>query len=119
MNTPAAENLPFRRIDQNHYLAYIPEYANTTATGELAVDHSFISVSFKNSNFDRQFIDFKYYQNPPEGVAVNSPFDICRNYYYKFTIDKKDENSDLTVIVDVVPYGEVKLDPILDRKSVV
>ncbi len=112
VNTPAAENLPFRRIDQNHYLAYIPEYANTTATGELAVDHSFISVSFKNSNFDRQFIDFKYYQNPPEGVAVNSPFDICRNYYYKFTIDKKDENSDLTVIVDVVPYGEVKLDPI-------
>ena len=111
-NTPAAENLPFLRLDRNHYLAYVPEYANTTASGELAVDHAFISVSFEDSNFDRQFIDFKYYQNPPEGVEVGSPFDIRRNYYYKFTIDKHDEISQITVIVDVVPYGEVKLDPI-------
>lgn len=111
-NTPAAENLPFLRLDRNHYLAYVPEYANTTASGELAVDHAFISVSFEDSNFDRQFIDFKYYQNPPEGVEVGSPFDIRRNYYYKFTIDKHDEVSQITVIVDVVPYGEVKLDPI-------
>lgn len=111
-NTPTAENLPFLRLGRNHYLAYVPEYANTTATGELAVDHTFISVSFQDSNFDRQFIDFKYYQNPPEGVEVGSPFDIRRNYYYKFSIDKRDESSELTVIVDVVPYGEVKLDPV-------
>lgn len=111
-NTPTAENLPFIKLGRNRYLAYVPEYANTTATGELAVDHTFISVSFQDSNFDRQFIDFKYYQNPPEGVEVGSPFDIRRNYYYKFSIDKRDESSELTVIVDVVPYGEVKLDPV-------
>lgn len=111
-NTPTAENLPFMRLGRNHYLAYVPEYANTTSTGALAVDHAYISVSFEGSVFDRQFIDFKYYQNPPEGVDVGSPFDIRRNYYYKFTVDKHDEISQITVIVDVVPYGEVILDPI-------
>ena len=50
-------------------------------------------------------------RNPehPSGVAAGDPYDVLRNYWYKFLC--KRNVSEMTWSVDVMPYGEVLLEP--------
>lgn len=62
---------------------------------------------------DREYVvDFKYYDNPPEGSAVGDSFDLRRNYYYRFFVDKRPESDEMSASVDVVPYDRYDLGPV-------
>ena len=65
-------------------------------------------VRFKETPGKEYTVEFKYYNDPPAGSAVGAPFDIRRNYYYKFSISKTSEPD---LVVEVFPYEQVELDP--------
>lgn len=105
--------------DGTLYRAYVPEFRNiTTPGGTPLAERTQIRVQFydKNTGFDSylepRYIDFKYYDAPeahPEWKDKH--FNVMRNYWYKFTINKGDETTDLKIKVDVQPYSSVELDP--------
>ncbi|MDE5650220.1 MAG: hypothetical protein K2I35_04295, partial [Duncaniella sp.] len=55
-------------------------------------------------------IEFKDYANPDATTGECPCFDIRRNYWYRFSLRRGDD-SPFTMEVDVVPYGEVILEP--------
>lgn len=106
------KDVAFNNAGDGRFIVYVPEYRNIAVSGEAAVTAATISVKFKKRDDRRYPIYFKYYNNPPEGKALGDAFDIKRNYYYKFTINKSDENAEPEISIDLYPYEVVDLDPI-------
>ena len=108
-NSGVRTDLDFRKIadrtesadHKDHYLLYVPEYYNNVES----IPMSQISVEFENSTSGVQYIPFYH---PVSGNTM----DIMRNLWYKITIRKKDENSNIRFEVDVIPYKVCELDPI-------
>lgn len=116
-NDSDEKELPFEELSTGtRFVLYIPEYQNLL-NGNKAVDAAEIHLKFAESD-QIHTIDFKYYDNAPKDVALGTPFDIHRNYYYKFNVTKTYIDK-IDVHVQVVPYAEVELEPDfgLDPKS--
>lgn len=108
-NDAAAKNLDLERSAEGAFVAYIPEYRNLAAgSAAKAQDAAELRVRFRETGDKEYPVEFKYYTDPPAGSRLNDPFDIRRNYYYKFTITKAAEP---IIEVDVYPYEQVELDP--------
>lgn len=103
-NVQVAENLPFAPTGDGSFVAYVPEYLNTAGTpAKLAVRFAGLA-----SDPD-DVIEFKYYQAPAGHPGLQGkPFDLCRNYWYRFNVKKI---RDIEVEVIVVPYAETILNP--------
>lgn len=109
VNTPhipagaeTSADLPFMAAADGSFIAYVPEYLNI---GRPAGERARMRVKFKNSA-DEGILDFKYYNSPSEPA-----FDLLRNYWYVFGVERTTVDLGLTVTVQVVPYGTVELDP--------
>lgn len=99
-----AENLPLEATESGSYIAYVPEYVNTSgAAARLMVHFAGDDPSMPD------VVDFKYYQAPAGQPSLkDKAFDLMRNYWYRFNVKKARE---VTVEVIVVPYAETKLNP--------
>ena len=103
------KNIQFEELSKgSRFVIYIPEYQNLL-NGNKATDAAEIHLKFAESD-KIHIIDFKYYDNAPKDVALGTPFDIHRNYYYKFNVTKTYIDK-IDVSVQVVPYAEVELEP--------
>ena len=99
--TTVKTDLDFVPAGTDKWIVYVPEYCNTMGNGEKAR----IAISFEESFVPHtDYIEFIH-------PRYKTEMDINRNYWYKFNITKKDETSDLIVVVDVKPYTVVDLDP--------
>ena len=99
-----AENLPFAPTSDGKFVAYVPEYMNTTGTPAKLAIH-FVGLESDPDDV----VEFKYYQAPAGHEELQGkPFDLCRNYWYRFNV-KKIRNIEVEVIV--VPYAETVLNP--------
>lgn len=109
-NDAEPKSLDFAPSAQGTFVAYVPEYRNLAGgtTGVRAQDAAELRVTFRESGDKEYPVEFKYYTSVPAGSRLGDPFDIRRNYYYKFTITKAAEP---LIVVDVYPYEEVELDP--------
>lgn len=85
----------------------MPEFAIKEAAED---QRARIAVEFDES-VSVYYIDFKYYVNPPDGVEQYAPFDILRNYWYRFSVNKQPEWGDVIPEIDVQPYASVELAP--------
>lgn len=101
--TVSAEPLTLTKMSDTRYLIYVPEFDITSASADSRAQ---LLVKFQNDT-KTYHIDFKYYIEPPVGKKLNDPFDILRNYWYKFSL----ATSPLRVTVQVVPYDEIPLEP--------
>lgn len=92
-NDEAPKIRAFDRTADGRFVAYVPEYRNVAAgtANRKAADAAEMRVRFKEAPGKEYTVEFKYYNAPPEGSAVGDPFDIRRNYYYKFSISKTSE----------------------------
>ncbi len=97
---PVANDLDFIPTSDGHWVVYVPEYSNSTASNPAAR----IVVSF-----DESFIEHETYIDFP--MKGSSPMDIWRNYWYRFILNKHPETTDVTVEIDVTPYTVVDLYP--------
>lgn len=104
-------NLDFKPIEgqPNHYILYVPEYANKLADGTLRheAERARLLVDFKESILGERYSDIRNDALPGKPVV-----DILRNNWYKITIKKINEQTEVTFEVDVIPYKVVDLDPI-------
>ncbi|MCM1178082.1 MAG: FimB/Mfa2 family fimbrial subunit [Clostridium sp.] len=105
------QEIDFVNQDDGRFIIYVPEYRNVAPDGQKASDAADIVVTFDKRVDAEYTIDFKYYRNAPAGARLNQPFDIRRNYYYKFEITKHEEFMDPEISVDIIPYGNVLLIP--------
>lgn len=92
--------LKFEPADDNRYILYVPEYNNSrndTPQAEIAI------------NFAESLLpDRKIVIRASNAERLN----FHRNVWYRVTVKKRNETSDVSVIVDVIPYAVVELDPI-------
>lgn len=97
-----------------HYIVYVPEYANIAGSAPREED-SRARLKIEYEDGTTRYIDFAYYKAGDTPLAPSvidtskgtlGHFDICRNYWYKFELNK-----DREVQVQVVPYAEVSLKP--------
>lgn len=97
-----AENLPLGKdAETGHFITYIPEFKNI---GKEPAQQARLTVRYSDGMlYDVEFKDYN-------SDAENPYFDIRRNYWYRFILKRKD-NSPFVMEVDVVPYGEVILEP--------
>lgn len=102
--TQYAENLPFIMVDDHHWIAYVPEFKNTDKQNDD--DKAKILIDF-GDNDDPGVVYFANYDTSVQPSVPKTHFDIFRNVWYRFTVNK---NS--APIVQVVPYNEVDLFPL-------
>ncbi len=95
-------SLPFVKVSDDVYVAYVPEFDNLTDVSR----RSTIAIQFRATS-EPDIVEFKYY----DGASAGKHFDILRNYWYRFNVRKKG------VIVQVIPYSEVVLNPIFGLDS--
>ncbi|MDE6332392.1 MAG: hypothetical protein K2L80_07295, partial [Muribaculaceae bacterium] len=107
----------FHKDDSGDWVIYLPEFVNVDgghADRPLdARDRCRIEVVFEGES-SPQYVDFKYYDTPPayaEGFRKGDYFDVLRNNIYDFTLCRLEGEKELSVEVDVIPYGEVLLAP--------
>lgn len=96
------KEIPFVKVNDDMFVAYVPEFDNLAD----AARRSTIAIQFRATN-EPDIIEFKYYDGPRQGQHFN----ILRNYWYRFDVRKKG------VIVQVVPYSEIVLNPIFGLDS--
>ncbi|MCM1022306.1 MAG: hypothetical protein NC343_08285 [Muribaculum sp.] len=116
-NVKVGENLPFSKSSNpGEYIVYVPEFCNINVehTYEQLPTATRIKVNFEGikdiydpSKLRDFYVDFKQYGGDHQGHYYN----IQRNFWYAFEVNKKPEDFDLDVSVDVIPFGEVKLTP--------
>lgn len=95
--------LAFSRNEDGSFVCYVPEYRNV---GRNDNEKSRLFVSYPDGS--TYYVDFKYYQNPPAGSQVGDPFDLRRNYWYRYSLSR---TRDINIEVVVVPYAETILNP--------
>lgn len=108
------KDLEFIKVDDSRWLAYVPEYRNV---GRPDNQKSVIQIKFKGAESD---VDNLYFATYDLNTSPNRPvkhFDVLRNVWYKFTVNKQSPP-----LVQVVPYNEVDLGPLfglmIDRNLV-
>lgn len=110
------ERLYFGKADVGRYVIYVPEYRNTRQGTIKSSGASEICVRFVERQDKEYVIDFKYYENPLKGYSVGDYFDIRRNYYYKFAINKLPEYDDnMSISLDVRQYDDYDLRPVFGQ----
>ena len=109
-NDAEPKSLDFAPSAQGTFVAYVPEYRNLAGgtTGVRAQDAAELRVTFRESGDKEYPVEFKYYTSVPAGSRLGDPFDIRRNYYYKFTITKAAEH---LIVVYVYTYEDVAQHP--------
>ncbi|MDE7407674.1 MAG: hypothetical protein K2M76_04575, partial [Muribaculaceae bacterium] len=95
--------LSFSRTADGSFVCYVPEFRNI---GRDDNEKTRLLVTYPNGH--TYYVDFKYYQNPPEGSKVGDAFDLRRNYWYRYSLS---HTRDFDIEVVVVPYAETILDP--------
>lgn len=114
-DTPSViESLPFTKKDDGSFVIYLPEYDNTSASATASQIHLVFDAS---DSFDEilyeEDIDFKYYSMQAAldaGKNLGDKFDVKRNHCYIYTVTKKIDPG-IRIVVDVIPYSSVELDP--------
>ena len=102
--------LSLGEVASEHFVIYVPEYQNTL-NGIGIGNKATLGIRFKE-RIDKEYaVDFKYYQSPSADVTEGTPFDIRRNYDYRFVIHKVGEEAELQLSVDVLPYTQYDLYP--------
>ena len=102
--------LSLGEVASGHFVIYVPEYQNTL-NGIGIGNKATLGIRFKE-RIDKEYaVDFKYYQSPSADVTEGTPFDIRRNYDYRFVIHKVGEEAELQLSVDVLPYTQYDLYP--------
>lgn len=99
-----AEELPFIKVSDTRWIAYVPEYRNIGRSDE---EKAVIKVRFKGADTEVDNIYFAHYDTTTSPSKPSSHFDVLRNVWYKFTVDKLSPP-----LVQIVPYNEVDLGPI-------
>lgn len=109
-NDADLKTLAFQAAGENRFVVYVPEYRNVVAgtAARKADDAAEMRLRFKETGDKEYPVEFKYYNDPPVGNSVGDPFDIRRNYYYKFSITKTSEPD---LAVEVFPYEQIELEP--------
>ncbi|MCM1067929.1 MAG: hypothetical protein NC418_10190 [Muribaculaceae bacterium] len=97
-----ASDLPFVRIDDKHYVLYVPEYDNN----HKDMPEARIRVDFEESIIGERYISFD-----SQNHASLQRGNLERNLWYKIIIKKKPEETDVEWTVDVIPYALVDLEP--------
>ncbi len=106
--------------DNGHFIIYVPEYRNLssitrpsgstdTPTGNPRQDSERARLRIQYPDRDPYYVDFKYYADSPNGAKEGDHFNILRNYWYKFELNKILDQ--INVVVQMVPYAEVTLKP--------
>ena len=102
--------LSLGEVASGHFVIYVPEYQNTL-NGIGIGNKATLGIRFKE-RIDKEYaVDFKYYQSPSADVTEGTPFDIRRNYDYRFVVNKLEEEAELNLSVDVLPYNQYDLYP--------
>lgn len=95
--------LSFTKNADGTWAIYLPEYYNT-GSGLNLTDRAYFEVQFEGEKNYHPIYLCEY----TDGKAdENKPFDLHRNNWYRYEVRK----SNLDVLVAVVPYTEVSLDP--------
>lgn len=102
--------LSLGEVASGHFVIYVPEYQNTL-NGIGIGNKATLGIRFKERTDKEYAVDFKYYQSPSADVTEGTPFDIRRNYDYRFVIHKVGEEAELQLSVDVLPYTQYDLYP--------
>lgn len=98
--------LPFMRTGELQWTAYVPEYKNI---GRTDGERSAIKIRFANIEPAENLLYFATYDTSTSPNQPKSHFDVMRNYWYKFTVNRLEHL--IYPTVDVLPYGVVHLDP--------
>ena len=102
--------LSLGEVASGHFVIYVPEYQNTL-NGIGIGNKATLGIRFKERTDKEYAVDFKYYQSPSADVTEGTPFDIRRNYDYRFVVNKLEEEAELNLSVDVLPYNQYDLYP--------
>ena len=102
--------LSLGEVASGHFVIYVPEYQNTL-NGIGIGNKATLGIRFKERTDKEYAVDFKYYQSPSADVTEGTPFDIRRNYDYRFVVNKLEEEAELNLNVDVLPYNQYDLYP--------
>lgn len=94
------EGLDFVPAGNNTFVLYVPEYNNSRA----GTPEAEIRIDFKESILGERSIVIR--------DSAGRRLDFNRNVWYKVKINKKDEQTEADITVDVIPYAVVDLDPI-------
>lgn len=95
--------LSFTKNADGTWSIYLPEYYNT-GSGLNLTERAYFEVQFEGEKNYHPIYLCEY----TDGKAdENKPFDLHRNNWYRYEVRK----SNLDVLVAVVPYTEVSLDP--------
>lgn len=100
-DTEIGKDLAFVPTSDNHYVVYVPEYDNNSSS----VEQARICVDFEESILGKRYIEIR---NP---LAGNTVTDFKRNVWYKITIRKQKEQTEMDITVDVIPYHVIDLNP--------
>ena len=99
--------------DSTRFVTYVPEYLNTINGSKRREHDARILVRFEGSKTVWSVSFAKYMEDPDKaGHHIPDPdrhFDILRNNWYKFTLNKRETYFDVQVVV--APYAGVELDP--------
>lgn len=98
--------LQFMRTGELQWTAYVPEYKNI---GRSDSDRSAIKIRFANIEPAENLLYFADYDTSTSPNKPKSHFDVMRNYWYKFKVNRL--KHEIQPVVDVLPYGVVHLDP--------
>lgn len=98
--------LPFIKADEagTRWIAYVPEYRNV---GRSDDERSTILIKFSGADTDVDRVYFATYDHTASPSVPQNHFDILRNVWYRFTVNRKSPP-----LVQVVPYNEVDLEPL-------
>lgn len=102
-----------------HFIVYVPEYKNLAEILDSSVDTP-VGTPRKEAELARlkiefeyfekpYYVDFKYYNDSDNGAKKGQHFNILRNHWYQFEINKSFEATDIEL--RVIPYAEIRLDP--------
>ncbi|MBO4943157.1 MAG: hypothetical protein J6C95_06985 [Muribaculaceae bacterium] len=99
-----SEELPFIKVSDSRWVAYVPEYRNV---GRPDNEKSVIKIRFKGADTEVDDVYFAYYDMTSSPHKPTNHFDVLRNVWYKFTVNKLSPP-----LVQIVPYNEVDLGPL-------
>lgn len=107
-DTEQGENLPLTETRLNGgssvFTVFVPEFRNIGESSPARIE-----IKFKEKPDMSYVLEFANYDD--NGHLTDETYDINRNFYYRYTVTKKDEWSDIDVVLDVEPYSEVLLTP--------
>jgi hypothetical protein len=106
-NTTAGtiSDVPFKKIAENDYVLYLPEYLNSTTN--VKMDNGYASpvesyIKLKFNGLDKK-IKFRTYNDDGE-PNDETPFDIVRNHIYRYTVEPASTKISIKYVVE--PWTE-------------